>query len=272
MKRAHLLLTLLGMCLWPLAARPADLAHIDRQIAKEPQYQHKPKYALAVLGLQAQFKVWLVTDGNVLYVDKNGNGDLTEAAERFVRKEGGQELQFKVGDIKVDDQIYRDLTVYIDKLSGESWAADLPSYQKLLAADANARSYSIGVDVPTSLDLTDEKGRKVTHIWHRACDDAKGILQFADRPADAPVIHFGGPWQVWPCDGQKFVLDRTENFMTQVGTLGHGAGTFAVTCQHRFPTDFAYFVPKTAKPVLEAMFRTKEGGTLTEKYVLDHTC
>src|SRR5262249_40647795 len=85
----------------PLTARSADLAHIDRKIAKEPQYQNKPKYALAVLGPEAQFKVWLVSDGDVLYVDKNGNGDLTEAAERFVRKEGGQELQFKVGDIKV---------------------------------------------------------------------------------------------------------------------------------------------------------------------------
>src|SRR5262245_41386327 len=272
MKRAHLLLTLLGMCLWPLAARPADLAHIDRQIAKEPQYQHKPKYALAVLGLQAQFKVWLVTDGNVLYVDKNGNGDLTEAAERFVRKEGGQELQFKVGDIKVDDQIYRDLTVYIDKLSGESWAADLPSYQKLLAADANARSYYLGVDVPTSLNLTDEKGRKVTHIWHFASNDANGFLEFADRSADTPVIHFGGPSQVWPRGGQKFVLDRPEEFTTFIGTPGQGAGTFAITLQHTAPPDFTDFVPKTAKPVLQAKFRTKEGGTITEKYMLEHKC
>src|SRR5262249_13735404 len=95
MKRAHLMLTLLGMCLWPLAARPADLARIDRKIAKEPQYQHKPKYALAVFGPEAQFKVWLVSDGNVLYVDKNGNGDLTEVGERLVSPmEGGQPFQF----------------------------------------------------------------------------------------------------------------------------------------------------------------------------------
>src|SRR5262249_11862484 len=154
----HLLLALLGMCLWPLAVRPADLAHIDRKIAKEPHYQHQPKYALAVLGPEARFKVWLVSDGDVLYVDKNGNGDLTGNGERFVRKEGGQEFQFKVGDIKVGDQVYRDLTVSIDKLSSRSFLADLPSYQKLLAADANARSYYIGVDVPTSLNLTDEKG------------------------------------------------------------------------------------------------------------------
>ncbi len=271
MKHEHRILALLGMCLWPLTARPADLAHIDRKIAKEPQYQNKPQYALAVLGAEARFKVWLVSDGKVLYVDKNGNGDLTEAEERFVStKEEGQ--QFKIGDIKVGDQVYRDLTVHIDKLSSQSFYADLPAYQKLLAADANARSYYIGVDVPTSLDLTDEKGRKVTHIWHLASDDANGFLQFADRPADAPVIHFGGPWQVWPRGGQKFVLDRPEEFTTFLGTQGHGEGTFAITLQHTVHPDIAFFVPKTAKPVLEAKFRTREGGTIVEKYVLEHQC
>jgi hypothetical protein len=273
MKRAHLLLALLGMCLWPLAARSADLAQIDRQIAKEPQYQHKPKYALAVLGLEARLKVWLVSDGDVLYVDKNGNGDLTEAEERFASpKDVGQLFEFKVGDIKVGDQVYRDLTVYIGKLSSQSHYADLPAYQKLLAADANARWYHIGVDVPTSLDLTDEKGRKVTHIWHLASDDANGFLQFAERPADAPVIHFGGPWQVWPRGGQKFVLDRPEEFTTFIGTPGHGAGTFAITMYHTAAPDSTDFVPKTAKPVVEAKFRTKEGGTFTEKYMLEHKC
>lgn len=275
MKRAHLILALLGMCLGSPTARPADLAHIDRKITKEPQYQNKSKYALAVLGPEAQFKVWFVIDGNVLYVDKNGNGDLTEEAERFVNpKERGEPFQFKVGDIKVGDQVYRDLNVRIEKLSSRSSLEDFPAYQKLLAADANARSYSIGfisVDVPTNLNLTDEKGRKVTHVRHNAGYDANGFLLFADRPADAPVIHFGGPWQVWPRPGQKFVLDRTEEFVTFIGTPGHGAGTFALTYQHTADPDSG-FVPKTAKPVLKATFRTREGGTITEKYMLEHKC
>src|SRR5262249_5654963 len=158
MKCAHLILALLGMCLWPLAVRSADLAHIDRQIAKEPQYQHKPKYALAVFGPEAQFKVWFVSDGDVLYLDKKGNGDLAETGERLVSpKEGDQALQFKIGDIKVGDQVYKDLTVHIYKLSSQTFLADLPSYHKLMAADANALGYYIAVDVPTSLNLTDEK-------------------------------------------------------------------------------------------------------------------
>src|SRR5262249_5846301 len=65
------------------AASPAvDLTKIDRTIQKEPSYGSQPYYVLLVFGLEAAKRVWLVLDGDVLYVDRNGNGDLTEADER----------------------------------------------------------------------------------------------------------------------------------------------------------------------------------------------
>src|SRR5262245_7856310 len=72
-----------------------DLTKIDRSIGKEPVYQSKsPKYCLLVFGPRAETRVWLVLDlvseprqedgsNNALYVDRNGNGDLTEADERI---------------------------------------------------------------------------------------------------------------------------------------------------------------------------------------------
>src|SRR5262249_30448580 len=60
-----------------LTAGGADLTKIDRTIAKEPVYQSKPKYGLLVFGPHARTRVWLVLDGDVLYADRNGNGDLT---------------------------------------------------------------------------------------------------------------------------------------------------------------------------------------------------
>jgi hypothetical protein len=65
----------------------ADLTKIDRTIAKEPVYQNKPKYCLLVFGPDAKTRVWLVIDGDVLYVDRNGNGDLTEKGERLELRE-----------------------------------------------------------------------------------------------------------------------------------------------------------------------------------------
>jgi hypothetical protein len=66
-----------------VTAAAADLIKIDRTIAREPVYQNKPKYCLLAFGPDARTRVWLVIDGDVLYVDRNGNGDLTEKGKRM---------------------------------------------------------------------------------------------------------------------------------------------------------------------------------------------
>src|SRR5262249_52967404 len=68
----------------PLAA--VDLSKIDRRIAKEPTYQKSPKYCLLVFGPEGKTRVWLVLDGNDLYVDRNGNGDLTDQGKKVTTR------------------------------------------------------------------------------------------------------------------------------------------------------------------------------------------
>ena len=58
-----------------------DLSKVDRTIAKEPTYRTTPRHCLLVLGPKADSRVWLVRDGEKLYVDRNANGDLTEPGE-----------------------------------------------------------------------------------------------------------------------------------------------------------------------------------------------
>jgi hypothetical protein len=66
----------------PTDAPAADLSKVERVIRKEPVYKSKdPRYCLLVFGPKADYRVWLVLDGDTLYVDRNGNGDLTEAGE-----------------------------------------------------------------------------------------------------------------------------------------------------------------------------------------------
>jgi hypothetical protein len=68
------------LCLFSCVAgtSAADLSKIDRVIRKEPAYKASPKYCLLVWGAKASTRTWLVQDGNVLYVDRNGDGDLTD--------------------------------------------------------------------------------------------------------------------------------------------------------------------------------------------------
>src|SRR5262245_9490132 len=65
------------------AAQAADLSQIDRTIGREPEYKNHARYALFVFGPEAAGRVWLALDGDVLYVDRNANGDLTDEDERF---------------------------------------------------------------------------------------------------------------------------------------------------------------------------------------------
>lgn len=81
------LLTLVLIAFAPLSAFAGDLSKIDRTIAKEPVYESNPKYCLLVFGPEAKTFVWLVLDGDLLYVDRNGNGDLTEPGERVLEWE-----------------------------------------------------------------------------------------------------------------------------------------------------------------------------------------
>src|SRR5262249_47121195 len=110
--RVSIFLAAAMLLLAPLA-QAADLARIERKIAKEPAYQTKsPKYCLLVFGLDAKTRVWLVQDGDTLYVDRNGNGDLTEEGKRFKVKQSADSYRsFEVGDITIDGLTHTGLSV-----------------------------------------------------------------------------------------------------------------------------------------------------------------
>jgi RNA polymerase sigma factor (sigma-70 family) len=78
-----------------------DLTKIERTIRKEPAYRGKPRYALLVLGPKAQTRIWLVIDDKTLYVDRNGNGDLTEQGEQFLptKVDENEYVEFHAGEI-----------------------------------------------------------------------------------------------------------------------------------------------------------------------------
>ena len=80
-------------------AHARELSQIDRTIGREPQYQHPPKYCLLVFGPAATTRVWLVADGNLLYVDRNANDDLTDPEDRFVSSSTGPFPWFSIPDM-----------------------------------------------------------------------------------------------------------------------------------------------------------------------------
>src|SRR5262249_23533833 len=181
MRASFLISVLLVVGDTAVTAWGADLTKIDRTIAKEPAYQSKPKYCLLVFGPEAKTRVWLVLEGDTLYVDRNGNGDLTEKGERFVlaldeydRKRGKR--VWNVGDIEAAGGKVRYTELQVSEIS-----------EAAHAVTGLGAGYGVSVKVPIA--------------GHRVLQGVGGFvyphhgfrLQFAARAQDAPIIHFGGP-------------------------------------------------------------------------------
>ena len=62
---------------------PAASPKIDRTIKKEPKYINEPKYVLLAFGPRPSSRSGSRSTATSLYIDRNGNGDLTEDGERL---------------------------------------------------------------------------------------------------------------------------------------------------------------------------------------------
>ena len=258
----------LSLCLC-LALGPVDLGSLDRTIVKEPKYEGTPSYCLLALGPQAKHKVWLVLDGKTLYVDRNGNGDLTEPEEKLTGKEKFGELVFTLDEMHFSGQRYTKLHVGIRNARpiGEAWMA-MPMFAEFLARHPEGKLYSIHLETPlhTPMKGADRVTLREREISGTSGYDARGILQFAAKPADAPVLHFGGAWTVAPDGQQRLVRGRAEDLTVLIGTPGHGPGTFVRTVYDRL-------VPDHVKPEAEIEFPARaDGRKLVQRFVLEDRC
>jgi hypothetical protein len=186
-----LISTLLVVGNTAVTAWGADLTKIDRTIAKEPAYATKPKYCLLVFGPEAKTRVWLVMDGAFLYVDRNGNGDLTEPDEKVV----WQDKRCEAGK----------LTCLKDKAG---------------RTDLLLQKY--GAWIRMSLWHGDKEPYMIG-------DPHRDPLEFADRVVDAPIAHIGGPLSFELIYHHLVVKKRPTmiELRVRVGTPGLGKGAFA---------------------------------------------
>src|SRR5579859_1303062 len=146
-----------GLCVavFGLGSQAVDLTCIERAILKEPAYQGKPRYCLLVFGKVAATRIWLVKDDRDLFVDHNGNGDLTEPGERY--SNGGISWLIRKL-VERDGTVHKNL--HVSCMQNGTFTMTLGNH--------GSRRQYVGIDMmerPT---------------W-------------SDRPDNAPIIHFNGP-------------------------------------------------------------------------------
>jgi len=217
---------------------------VDRRLV-EPAGLVKPGYCLLVFGPEAKTCVWIIEDGDTLYVDRNANGDLTEAGEAFAPGERRDHMA------SVDGKSFR---------KHRDW------------------TYYIG-DVTPNNGLTKHTGFKLTR--HRSEDEpAHHILSvlvggatlqyagwgplFGASRDTAPVVHFGGPVVaklIRSSVAIKGADDRELHFC--IGTPGIGSHSFAYVGEQALPL--------AIRPVVEINWPT-QGGPRKECFELPWRC
>ncbi len=184
------ILAVLTMTMAPASA--VDLKKIDRAIAKEPAYKTKPTYCLLVFGVEAKTRVWLVVDGEVLHVDRNGNGDLTEPEERCQGTGGPTAARWSIGDILEADGKTRHTGLWV-RFEGGAFVMALRTAERI----------------------------------HQEVGNEVGALRFSGRAKDAPIVQFAGPLTFLLRSPPKLVLGQEAHFIALIGTAGVGEGAAA---------------------------------------------
>ncbi|MCS6977486.1 MAG: hypothetical protein NZM31_10830 [Gemmatales bacterium] len=264
-------LLLLGASLAKANESAVDLSKIERRIGKEPAYQGKPGYLLLVFGPEAKHKAWLVLDGNTLYVDRFGTGDLDRPE---CRVEGKPHpccpCVFEAGDLTLGEQQYTNLRVFVYEAKDSTHRTETePLLKEFLQANPNGKLVSLSLEMPFEKLFPDDRADKPIQRVTRSVGpcDYKGILQFASRPEDASIIYFGKTWQFTPIGRQKLIRGRSIDLALNLGNHGFGPGTFA-------SVSFVKLIPDSAKPhvVIEYSGSSDRKPIVQEAVLKDRCC
>lgn len=235
-------------------ARPAiDVRTIDRVIRKEPEYKSKdPRYGLLLFGRDASVRVWVVLDGDVIYLDRNGDGDLTDPNERFA------------------------MVTYSDDFA---FVRDCKNIE--IADPAHSTSYAI-----THIAVSKTGNPPVPHL--RITVDIKGPVAYQESgslflqhtPSTASMAHFDGQltigqirtlyWKM-PPNSPLTIGAKSTRLEVIVGTIDpdHGSCVAIRSCDRDRP-----IFPKGMWPVADIEFPAKVPGgpSVKKRYALDKFC
>jgi hypothetical protein len=246
-----LLATLLAI--FPAAA--ADLTKLDRSIAREPTYATKsPRYVLLVIGPDARDRVWLVKDGDTLYVDRNGNGDLTEPGEKIAAQQGGSAedgYDFEIDDITLGGTKHHYLAVGIRPLRSRLFGDNLKRDDLQAAVKKDPQADTLSLSLEATLPHLKPKGGVFVVAGPI---DLDGPLLLAAKPAEAPIIHVGGPLQItFSKDRPTLRRRHSRELVFAIGSRGLGAGAFA-------RINYEDTIPNDTQPVGEFSFPPANPG------------
>jgi hypothetical protein len=193
----------------PQVVCAVDLQTLDRTIAREPEYKSQPGYCLLAFGSAAETRVWLVEDGPYLFVDRNANSDLTDDGPPVPAID---ERELATTDFTTKEPItLRDCDYEAGKIS----PGDGSSHTDLKVMRWQFGSKPVQHGVLLKVD-----GRVPVYSgWGHV---------FATSPKEAPIMHFGGNYEVVPLRQKKLQLGKKYDRFS-IGMFSPGFGDSSST-------------------------------------------
>jgi hypothetical protein len=216
-----------------------DFSRVDRTIKSEPKYDNTPKYALLLLGSEGKVRLWMALDkvvgDDVVYIDRDGDGQLGEDGERFVAaKDEWNNVVARIGKI------------------------EFPA-EKLTLEDVRVQTQSPHVARP-SLDVSFRLNGKVSVY-------AGQSAEWAAAPEKAPILH-ADPFGLlsFLYTGEKEMALGEEGKVTlNVGTPGWGPSTFSVV-------DESFLDLEKDKLLATIIAKDANGKEVKERFRLKEHC
>lgn len=241
-----------------------DLADERTLLKNQPVYESEhPGYMLLVFGVETRKSVWVVTDKNCVYIDRNSNGDITEANEKI-----------EVAEIRKIDSptsTFREFRHY--SLGDIPKSETHPAYKKLSMQQFRIVTDNFPSTTPTDKAVK-EKLARYPHLSGNISVKIDDFEQdagpgFALSQEAAAIVHFDGPLSLASFDpggnrlsffepgGNRSLEIEPENnvlpYKFRLGTPGAGVYSFAHT---RSPT------PPTLRAVLKDNKQNERDGTV----------
>ena len=193
---------------------PVALEHARNAPTKEPSYSASPRYGMITFD-GAKAKVWFVVDGTKLYIDRNGDGDLTN---------DGPPIESKKLDYLKQPHVFFE------------WDSMSPARTKAKVTENSLLFYLVGPR-QDECKLGDVR-RKVDGVFWFYRN--RGAM-LAAKPADAPVLNYASPLGLMfdfinGTDG-SLSKSKENEFYIQIGSQGSLPGCFVCRSYEDMPKD-----------------------------------
>jgi hypothetical protein len=260
-----------ALVLFSAPATAADLSKIDRTIKKEPTYKTKPKYCLLLFGPEAKTRAWLVLDGDVLFIDRWADGDLTHPEDRLKIHRVSQD---PANSLSSETRVFLDINP-----QGASEGQDAPTlhgtarYARLWLSQSIPKDNAVASDKEQSEYLERLRDNLIT-LFLRIDDKYTQLAWacFSENPQKAPLLHFDAPLTLGfgrtfgPFKPKLVRGPGAQEMMVDLETLGLGRDA-VVTMDNRY-------APADVHPLAEIEFPSRKPGAnpVRTKIILKDRC